>query len=508
MKVPTFRIASMHVMKRLALMVMSLFMAVGLATHTPGWAQDAAESTIPKLVSVHPDSGAETLVLQVQGGTFDPVLHLEPAKNGGYRIVIEGHPAVLDDALKRDTVAVSDELSSAIQGVQSVQLFQEQKTDGPPAVRLELVTASKIQPQIQSNTGSIITIALRNASFQNATSSSSVNQTATDVSDTSAVSVSVSPQFKNIGRSFSIYSAMSDLAVDGVVRQAWQDYRNGRLNDALLALRPYHDKIPEDSVATYLTALIYQGLDDPMNAGVILQELIKDEPNFLAAHRDLIYLNLIQGNFVDSQRLIQSALERFPNESELLMSQGILQEASGELDAARDSYESILKQNPYHLSAHFRLGLVALKNNQPRSAEVELKRVLSAYPEHHDSYKALGYADAALHKKQEALADFRKALMPDVLLRYGAMLVENGQSDDAKALYQAAEVLAVNDSETQYNLGMAYLEIQEKASAQRMLEQFINQATEQPEERLSAARQTLKQLQRKTSSTSKKPVKK
>lgn len=102
------------------------------------------------------DSG--NLVIQVEGEGFDPLVRLEPSViNGQYRILITGNDVTVSPSLKQNGTGLTRVVADKIPAVETAILNQSGKNQ---SFQLVLTAWQKLQPQVYSNNGQQIVIAL------------------------------------------------------------------------------------------------------------------------------------------------------------------------------------------------------------------------------------------------------------------------------------------------------------------------------------------------------------
>lgn len=114
--------------------------------HVPGWSEDGTQITGIQLTP------AGEIVLQVSGEGFDPLFQVRPLPDGQYQITISGKHVTLgnvrderlDEAFQREIPAIQDSLLSGTSN----------------GFQLNLTSWQRLLPQIQSNSGDKIVIAL------------------------------------------------------------------------------------------------------------------------------------------------------------------------------------------------------------------------------------------------------------------------------------------------------------------------------------------------------------
>lgn len=118
--------------------------------------QASAESQPTQITAVaFDDSG--NLLISVTGEGFDPQVRMEPAPNNQYRVVIQGVDVAVDARLSQTLTTFKDSAIRKVPAIDSVRLSSDKSSQ-----RFELVlnTWQKLQPQVRSNNGQQIVIAL------------------------------------------------------------------------------------------------------------------------------------------------------------------------------------------------------------------------------------------------------------------------------------------------------------------------------------------------------------
>jgi Tfp pilus assembly protein PilF len=118
-----------------------------------------AEAVGSRITSVSLDRQGN-IVLGIVGEGIDPLLRLEPTgEKGRYRILIRVENASMENTLRKDIELLSKSLAREIPAVESVD-FIEERDAKHPGVRFVLSSWQHLQPQVRSNTGSQVIIAL------------------------------------------------------------------------------------------------------------------------------------------------------------------------------------------------------------------------------------------------------------------------------------------------------------------------------------------------------------
>jgi tetratricopeptide (TPR) repeat protein len=122
---------------------------------------------------------------------------------------------------------------------------------------------------------------------------------------------------------------------------------------------------------------------------------------------------------------------------------GLLLLKQGELAAAGDEFEAVVRLNPRSEDAWYNLGLARLRTGQPARAEQALRSALALNPRAADSRAQLGTASWEQGRIGEAMAQWQAALgvnprEAEALTGLGRALLRRGQAKEAVDLLQRA----------------------------------------------------------------------
>ena len=144
-------------------------------------------------------------------------------------------------------------------------------------------------------------------------------------------------------------------------------------------------------------ASIYQTEKSFDRAEAELQKTIDAQPACLGGYRALAELFESRTRMSPARETLEKAVRLFPKSPVAHFALGRFEiEAGGNLVMARQELDSFLTSyvsgEPYPFEAHYWLGKMFLKLNQPQKAQEEFQRALKALPTHGPSLK--GMADA------------------------------------------------------------------------------------------------------------------
>ena len=136
---------------------------------------------------------------------------------------------------------------------------------------------------------------------------------------------------------------------------------------------------------------------------------------------------------------------------------GQLAESRGALPQAADQYRQALRDNPKHVEAMYRLGVVYAGMKKFPEAIETWKRYLHATGDSAAGYSNLGFCYELTGKPEQAEAAYLKGIRRDPRhvasrVNYGLMLVRRGRTNEGTLQLQAV----LTPAEVHYNLGSVY----------------------------------------------------
>lgn len=132
---------------------------------------------------------------------------------------------------------------------------------------------------------------------------------------------------------------------------------------------------------------------------------------------------------------------------------------SGLLPDARAVYRQLLKLEPNHFDALYRLGRLEYEAQNPNEAEAILSRAVRADPRSADAHLQLGLALNALRRFEEALASYRRAVALDPtdaapLNNLGNVCRTLNRPAEAIEYYDRAVAIRGDSAQIHYNRGL------------------------------------------------------
>ena len=136
---------------------------------------------------------------------------------------------------------------------------------------------------------------------------------------------------------------------------------------------------------------------------------------------------------------------------------GQLAESRGQLPQAAEQYRQALRNNPRHVQAMYRLGVVYSEMKKFPEAVDMWKRYAAATGDSAAAYSNLGFCYELAGRGEEAEAAYLKGIQKDARhvacrVNYGLMLVRRGRVSEGRLQLQAV----LTPAEAHYNVGSAY----------------------------------------------------
>src|SRR6202050_4875847 len=182
------------------------------------------------------------------------------------------------------------------------------------------------------------------------------------------------------------------------------------------------------------------------------------EPNDADTHYNLALTLNYKGDSRQAAEEFEQAIRLKPNWAEAHLGLGATQYDLGDQVVALKELQATVRLDPANVTARGLIARIDLQQNNPSSAESELKRAL-AVKSTAELHFELGLVEGQLGKLDLATAQFRRAIAldPKFARAHAALGVSlRRQGNHAAALSEFRKAVAIdpNDPETQYDLGV------------------------------------------------------
>lgn len=289
------------------------------------------------------------------------------------------------------------------------------------------------------------------------------------------------------------------------VRRAWENLRNGQADDAELTLRSYLRRSPDDVEARFLLAHILEQKEQqtlsPRKKGNNNQQTqsqsewqkIISKQDFLPAYLKLVDHYLDTGNLVEAEKILNTAIPRYQQSSELWFHKGRLLEFRNDLPQAQAAYTNALSLDARHPEYHYRLAQTHFKQEDWKACKQALLKTLAISPDDARCWKLLGYLAEKDNQSTQAAHWYQLSLQPDAMIYYARLLEKQNQPQKASSIYQAVQTIADDDPDLLFSLAMIYSEGPRPQQAEPLLKRYIK-LSPTDEAKVNQAKAMLRQI--------------
>ena len=233
------------------------------------------------------------------------------------------------------------------------------------------------------------------------------------------------------------------------LRQAFEDYRSGRLKDAQRACAEMIEREPRFADAHHLLGLVYHKCGSDAEAVEHLKTASRMAPAKASVHGNLGKTFAGMGRFEEAKKSYLRAVEIKPDSAELNNDLGGVLSRLKENSEALKAYRAALKIRPNFAPALNNIGVIYLDEGEYEKAIREFEKALNIDSRYFHARLNLGNALVECGKLDEAIISYREAarIKPEEAETYnkiGHAYLEKGDLREAGAAYQ--EALKMNPS--------------------------------------------------------------
>lgn len=246
-----------------------------------------------------------------------------------------------------------------------------------------------------------------------------------------------------------------------------------------------------------------------------LKEAIKIDPTHAKAYWTLGQIHRKQGKLVDAQKAFEGAIENSKDKPnpEYNYQLGVVIAAQGDVEGvsqtdreakyneAINAYQETIKLNPEHYKAHYRMGVLFERLDQPVKADQAYRKSIELRPTYSPAFVSLGnmYIDYGhANVGQAVLETGTKVNDKDAKMWNGlgrAQLALNKPSEAVDS-FKKAKAIDPDMVDVLFGLGMAYAELRQRDEAVENLQGFLQRAgNDVPDDRKRAANNTIARMQ-------------
>jgi tetratricopeptide (TPR) repeat protein len=270
--------------------------------------------------------------------------------------------------------------------------------------------------------------------------------------------------------------------------------RQGKLDEAADALRSAIEHDPEHAAANilYSELLGQQGHIDQAVAHLEKAKLRGTTSTLASAEMVMARLRALQGRPDDAVRHLVAAVKMQPHLRAPRLELGRVYLASGQLDEAREQYQTVLRLSPdrdEQSVALLNLGFIAARQNRSQEAASRFRDVLAIDPANGRAHFQLGLIAQMSHDAPAAINHYRVALAAGAEsaarnnLAWLLATCPDAQFRDGKAAVELARGLSPQSPRERAaaldTLGAAYAEAGDFTAAVKTAEQAVALAAQE-----------------------------
>jgi tetratricopeptide (TPR) repeat protein len=246
-----------------------------------------------------------------------------------------------------------------------------------------------------------------------------------------------------------------------------------------------------------------------------MKESIQLDPTHAAAHANLGKLYRKQGKLADAVNAFDDAIKNQGDapDAGIQFDKGMCQvglaeekgvshaEKQAKYTEAISSFQEATTVNPNHYKAHYRIGYLYEKLDDPQKADAAYRQAIKINGNYSPAFVALGnmYIDYGFANVAMAVLDTgTKTNETDAQMWNGLGRAYLGLNQPAEAVdaFKKAKAIDPEMPDVLFGLGMAYAELRQKPEAAENLEAFLKKAGQNvPEDTKKAANDTLARMQ-------------
>jgi tetratricopeptide (TPR) repeat protein len=263
------------------------------------------------------------------------------------------------------------------------------------------------------------------------------------------------------------------LGAMGAFYAAQNDFK-----DADADLKAASDASPARSTQRMLYARFKLEMGDAGAARQILEDVIKQAPDYLPALMGLAEIALDAKKFDESRDYLKKVLSLDPDNFDGLMFDTRLNFAQGENGKALTGLERMSKIYPQSPQVNFQLAAAYLANGEDNKAITSVTRALDLYPNFADAIQLLAQIQIQNHNPDPAIAALEQLTKKQPQLIRAQLLLadayrQHGQIDNSLAIYQSLEKAFPTNLTMPLLIGAAYLQQNDYAQARTSFERAL-----------------------------------
>ncbi|MGZ5203052.1 MAG: tetratricopeptide repeat protein, partial [Telluria sp.] len=219
----------------------------------------------------------------------------------------------------------------------------------------------------------------------------------------------------------------------------------GDMNAAMGWLDKIQSEDPQAQLSAKLRRAQLMGKQGDVDGARKLLATIKPEDPAAQAQVVLAEAEVLRnsGRVLEAFQLMQSAAQRYPNNTDLLYDYALLAEKVGQTDVMEKALRSVIAQAPDNQHAYNALGYsLAERGVRLPEAYQLIEKALQIAPGDPFIMDSMGWVQFRMGRLKEAEAQLRKAYAlrsdPEIAVHLGEVLWQEGRKDDAQKLWREA----------------------------------------------------------------------
>ncbi len=228
----------------------------------------------------------------------------------------------------------------------------------------------------------------------------------------------------------------------------------------------------------YSQGVTQLSLDDFPKALNFFEKAIEADPTYAEAWYQAGFASGVQGKHGDALKMSKQAAKLRPDWSETFVNIGASSFALGQFKEAADAYRQAIKLEDGKPETQYSLGLSLEKLNRTDEEMLAYRRTLMLKPDHAGAMEKLGMAYLKQKRYSDALTQFEqlKIYKPEAkTYNYiGESLIELGKAQESVDAFNFAVNYNPDFDKARYNLGRAYLKLENRDMAQLQYEILRN----------------------------------
>ena len=255
-----------------------------------------------------------------------------------------------------------------------------------------------------------------------------------------------------------------------------------------------------------------------------LKEAIEIDPTHAKAHFTLGQVYRKQGKLVDAEKAFRDAIENMSEtqNAEYWYELGLVVASQGDVEGvstadkqtkygeAITAFQETIKLDPNHHKAHFRMGVLHERLDEPQKADAAFRKSIELAPQYRDTEGALRVNPSFVNLGNMYI-DYGHANVGQAVLDTGVKVndkdakmwnglgraqLELNKPKEAVESFKKAKAIDPDMPDVLFGLGMAYAELRQRNEAVEHLQAFLGKAgNDVPEDLKKAANDTVARMQ-------------